>query len=102
MNDYLHTMAWRVEFTPKAAKRVAKLPEAIRGRLHALRKSIEAYGPVQPDMPHFGKLKNWPGEYYHCHLNKGRPTYVAVWQVKDRTAVLVEVTYVGTHENAPY
>lgn len=53
-------------------------------------------------MPHFGKLKNRPGEVYHCHLNKGRPTYVVVWQVKDRLILLVEVTYVGTHENAPY
>ncbi|WP_237707634.1 hypothetical protein [Desulfocurvibacter africanus] len=53
-------------------------------------------------MPHFGKLKNRPGEVYHCHLNKGRPTYVAVWQVLDKVVCLVEVTYVGTHEKAPY
>ncbi len=95
-------MAWRVEFTPKAAKQVAKLPRRVWERLDTLRKNIAADGPLQPSMPHFGKLKNWPGEYYHCHLNKGRPTYVAVWQIKDRIAVLVEVTYVGTHENAPY
>jgi len=52
-------------------------------------------------MPHFGRLKNWSGEVYHCHLNKGRPTYVAVWRVEAHT-VIVEVIYVGTHENAPY
>jgi hypothetical protein len=63
---------------------------------------IALEGPVQPSMPHFGKLKNRRGEIYHCHLSKGRPTYVAVWQVKDQVAVLVEVIYVGTHENAPY
>jgi hypothetical protein len=27
---------------------------------------------------------------------------VAVWEVHDKTIKLVEVTYVGTHEKAPY
>lgn len=95
-------MTWAVEFTPKAAKQAQKLPERIRDRLDALRRAIAAEGPVQPSMPHFGKLRNRPGDVYHCHLNKGRPTYVAVWQKKDQKVLLVEVTYVGTHENAPY
>lgn len=95
-------MVWRVELTPKAAKQAAKLPERIRNRLDALRALIALEGPVQPSMAHFGKLKNQRGEIYHCHLNKGRPTYVVVWQVKGSVAILVEVTYVGTHENAPY
>ncbi|KUG28231.1 hypothetical protein ASZ90_001904 [hydrocarbon metagenome] len=64
--------------------------------------AIEADGPIQLTMPHFGKLRGWPGEVYHCHLNKGRPTYVAVWSVEDRMVKLVEVVYVGTHEKAPY
>lgn len=41
-------------------------------------------------------------EIHHCHLNRGRPTYVAVWEVLDKAVRLVEVSYVGTHENAPY
>ncbi|MEA3429487.1 MAG: helix-turn-helix transcriptional regulator [Thermodesulfobacteriota bacterium] len=32
---------------------------------------------------------------------KGRPTYVAVWEVVDKKIRLVEVSYVGTHEKAP-
>ncbi len=95
-------MTWKVELTAKVNRQKNKLPERIYRRLNALLLAIEQSGPVQPSMPHFGKLKNWPGEYYHCHLNKGRPTYVAIWQVKDDIAVLVEVTYVGTHEKAPY
>ncbi len=95
-------MKWTVEFTPKAAKSRAKLPQRIKDRLDALIRCMQQTGPVQPSMPHFGKLRNQPGEWYHCHLNRGRPTYVAVWQVKDKTAVLVEVTYAGTHEKAPY
>ena len=95
-------MNWHVTMTPKAAKQAKRLPDRIRQRLGTLLLSIELSGPLQPTMPHFGKLKNWPGEWYHCHLNKGRPTYVAAWQVVDKQAVLVEVTYVGTHEKAPY
>jgi len=95
-------MAWTVKFSGKAAKQAGKLPVRVRERLDALRTQIAVAGPVQPTMPHFGRLKGWPGEVYHCHLNKGRPTYVAVWTVEDRIVRLVEVTYVGTHEKAPY
>ncbi len=95
-------MSWTLVFSKRANKQKDKLPARIRVRLDALTMAIEIAGPVQPTMPHFGKLKGLGGDLYHCHLNKGRPTYVAVWQVKDRTVELVEVTYVGTHEKAPY
>lgn len=39
---------------------------------------------------------------HHCHIKKGRPCYVAIWEERDRSIKLVEVTYVGTHEKAPY
>lgn len=95
-------MDWTVVFSSRAAKQRAKLPARISKRLEALGALIKETGPIQPTMPHFGKLKGWSGEVYHCHLNKGRPTYVAVWAVENRTVQLVEVTYVGTHEKAPY
>lgn len=95
-------VSWTVEFTARAAKQARKLPARILNRLDALQRNIQAEGPAQPTMPHFGKLKNRAGDFYHCHLNKGRPTYVAVWQVRNKVAVLVEIMYVGTHENAPY
>ena len=95
-------MTWTVNFSAKAAKQAAKLPTRVAERLDVLRFEMERTGPVQVSMPHFGKLKGWPGETYHCHLNKGRPTYVAIWVVEDRAVQLVEVTYVGTHEKAPY
>lgn len=95
-------MSWIVEFTSKTAKLIKKLPLRIQERVNALRKAIEFGGPVQHSMAHFGKLSGWADETYHCHLNKGRPTYVAVWRVKDRKVCIVEVIYVGTHEKAPY
>lgn len=92
---------WTVEFTAKAAKARGKLPPKIKDRLDALVRAIQHGGPVQPNTPHFGKLKG-RGQTYHCHLNKGKPRYVAVWRVMDKTIELVEVQYVGSHENAPY
>ncbi len=47
----------------------------------------------------YGKLGR---NRHHCHLKKGHPTYVAVWEVKGYEIKLVEVTYVGSHEKAPY
>jgi len=95
-------MTWTVTFSNKAAKQVPKLPARIAERLDALRIRIESAGPMQVGLPHFGKLKNWPVDTYHCHLSKGRPTYVAVWQVENNAVHVVEVIYVGTHEKAPY
>lgn len=55
---------------------------------------------MRGNWPNYGKL----GENrHHCHLKKGRPTYVAVWEVAETGEIrLIEVTYVGTHERAPY
>ena len=77
-------------------------PEEIADALLALWTELRLEGPVQPEWPHYGKLKGRKAEEYHCHLNKGRPTYVAVWKVLDKQIRLMEINYVGTHENAPY
>jgi hypothetical protein len=58
-----------------------------------------AGGPVRGTWPNYGKLSQIR---HHCHLKKGHPTYVAVWEVRDRQVQIIEVLYVGTHENAPY
>ncbi|WP_338032555.1 hypothetical protein [Desulfocurvibacter africanus] len=60
---------------------------------------IEKEGPVRGNWPNYSKLGP---EKHHCHLKKGNPTYVAVWEERDRQVRLVEVTYAGTHEKAPY
>jgi hypothetical protein len=54
---------------------------------------------VRGTWPNYGKLSQIRR---HCHLKKGHPTYVAVWEVRDRQVQIIEVLYVGTHENAPY
>jgi len=90
---------WRVEFTRKACKQRAKLPEKARALLDILSKEIELFGPIRKNWKNFSKLT---GDEYHCHLKKGRPTYVACWRVIDKKIHLLEIYYAGTHENAPY
>lgn len=52
-------------------------------------------GPVQKEWPNFSPLgKNT----YHCHLSY---SWVAVWYC-EKDSVVLEVTYVGSREDAPY
>jgi hypothetical protein len=76
-------------FTGKAKRQKEKLPQRYQDALDALRRDIELNGPVVSSWPHYGKLK-------------GKPRYVAVWKVTDKTIHLVEIRYVGTHEKADY
>ena len=90
---------WQVNLTRAARKQRELLPKGIQEQLVFLIRNMEEYGPVRGDWPNYGKLKP---KQHHCHLKKGRPTYVAVWEERDREIRLIEVTYVGTHEKAPY
>lgn len=93
---------WEVRFSNKAAKQAGKLPQSIRDSLLALATDMELSGPVQPSWRNFSKMRNKRGEYYHCHLNGGKPRYVAIWTVMDNKVRIIEVIYAGTHENADY
>ncbi len=94
-------MEWTVTISGRVKKSADKMPPSVRKRFYALVLALRVAGPNQVTMPHFGKLTN-QGATFHCHLNKGRPTYVVVWTVVDKAIRLMEVTYAGTHENAPY
>ena len=88
---------WNVTLSKKAAKQIQALPDALKAKAFTLLKEIECSGPVRGAWPNYGKLS---GNRHHCHIKKGRPTYVMVWQVI--YSKTVEVVYVGTHERAPY
>jgi len=94
-------MPWTVLFTGKAKKQKDALPLRLQDALDALRRDLEVGGPAAPAWPHYGKLKGRPG-WHHCHLNKGKPRYVAVWKEADGEVRVVEVRYVGSHEKADY
>ena len=88
-----------MEITKKAQKQIDKLPQLARENLRALVLEIESVGPVRGNWPNYSKLGV---EEHHCHIKKGRPTYVACWRVVNKTIQMVEVYYAGTHEKAPY
>ena len=92
-------MTWTVTERRNLSKRIRKLPENVQNLLIALKKDMEANGPIRGDWPNFSALS---GFRYHCHLKKGHPTYVAIWEVINKEIRLIEVTYAGTHEKAPY
>lgn len=54
---------------------------------------------MRGDWPNYSRL---PGNRHHCHLKKGRPTYVAVWEDVAGKIKVIEVVYAGTHEKALY
>ena len=92
-------MKWTVVYSRKAAKLREKLPERVKASLDALILDIRATGPIRGDWPNYSKLS---GSLHHCHLKMGQPTYVAVWRGDGKDISIVEITYVGTHEKAPY
>jgi hypothetical protein len=94
-------MGWDVKFPRKVVKQILGLPESVQTAIRFLVKDLQLNGPVAQNWPNFGKIQGRQG-CYHCHLQKGRPTYVAAWQVVKKDVKLIEVKYVGTHEGADY
>jgi mRNA-degrading endonuclease RelE of RelBE toxin-antitoxin system len=85
--------------TANVRKRLKRLPKGIDATFQLLLAEMGLSGPVQADWPNYGKLRE---DCYHCHLQRGRPTYVAVWRVLSKKEKVIEVTYVGSHEKARY
>lgn len=94
-------MSWDVRFTSRAQKQARNLPPDVQEILFALVFEIKKLGPTRTFWSDYSKIKG-KKDCYHCHLKKGKPTYVAIWKVSDKKKKLVEVRYVGTHEKADY
>lgn len=72
-----------------------KLPAAEKVNLNFLIKDLEDKGPIRKERSRFSKLgKN----KYHCHLSYH---WAACWYWEKKT-IEIEVTYVGSREDAPY
>lgn len=89
-------MSWTVRFHQKTAKGLKKLSKKINEALVELANDIIVSGPVRGDWPNYSKLADGS---HHCHLSY---SYVVVWVVVNNEIKIVEVTYVGSRENAPY
>lgn len=97
-------MAWKVYISKNAAKKAKKLPEKAKYTFRLLWKDLETHGSVQISWPSYGKLKGAKNRW-HCHLKKGRPTYVVCWRLKtglENEKKEIEIYYAWTHEDAPY
>ena len=92
---------WKVDFSSKAAKQARKLPDDILSRLYALKLDLEHAGPVQTSWRNYSLIVGGK-DVHHCHLNNGRPRYVAVWKVIDREIRIIEIRYVGPHGSVDY
>ncbi len=92
-------MTWTVMLSRQALQQVDTLPVNLKENLIDLIRDIEHHGPVRGNWPNYSRLSN---DRHHCHIKKGKPTYVAIWEVTDKGIKLIEVTYAGTHEKAPY
>lgn len=96
-------MNWTIIIPTKVGKQIVKLPESVQAAVFLLTQDLERYGPATSgSWKNYGKLKGMVGDKRHCHLSKGRSTYVCCWEVIDKTLRVTEVYYVGTHEKAPY
>ena len=92
-------MIWTVKIMRRALKQVDRLPVNVRESLADLIRDMEFHGPVRGNWPNYSRLSE---NRHHCHIKKGQPTYVTIWEVTDKGIKLIEVTYAGTHEKAPY
>jgi hypothetical protein len=95
-------MIRKVLLQKKVLKQLKKLPEKVTLLTQLLVEDLKDKGKNPgKHWPNFGKLKGSSNEF-HCHLVKGRPTYLACWKLLSNSQRIFEVYYVGTHENAPY
>ncbi len=89
-------MSYTVSIKRKALKRLQKLPQDVQETFEVLRRDLSRTGPVQRSWPNYSKL----GEVtHHCHL---KYSWVAVWRENENNELILEVTYVGSREDAPY
>lgn len=93
--------AWEIEWTKSVAKSWNRLPSEIADSAYTLKEQLKYFGPAVPNFPSYGKLHGKKNDERHCHLNKGKPRYVAIWIV-DKLNKTIKFTYLGTHEGAPY
>jgi mRNA-degrading endonuclease RelE of RelBE toxin-antitoxin system len=93
---YSENSLWEVRIHRRAVKRMGRLPANARVLLEALVRDLHLAGPCQFEWPNYSRLANGS---YHCHLNYH---FVAVWELVDRKIRILEVTYVGSREDAPY
>ncbi len=95
------TLEWTIDIVGQAKKSGKHLSKEATMSFAALLLEMRNFGPYRSNWPNYTKMKN-KKEDYHCHIEKGRPTYVVCWRIANKNKKIIEVYYAGTHEKAPY
>ena len=97
----MSTDRWTYTILGQAKKALAKglIQGRARNALDLFLVELSCLGPYRSNWPNYTKMND---EEYHCHLKKGRPTYVVCWRIISKIEKTIEVYYAGTHEKAPY
>ncbi len=98
-------MSWGITISSKTSKQLKVLQdENIYLALQLLVEDLKQKGLAPGKHWHnYSKLGGQKKtiDKRHCHLTKGKPTYVCCWEVY-KSQNRIEVYYIGTHEKAPY
>jgi phage-related protein len=78
---------WTVNLSSRARKNRRNLPASIEAALKVLLAELELAGPNRANWTNHSKLAP---NVHHCHIKKGRPTYVAVWRVEKGHIKVIE------------
>lgn len=92
---------WKIDVIGQAKKASKILSGNAAKAYEYLLIELEALGPYRSNWPNYSKMKRSENDY-HCHIEKGRSTYVVCWRIIDKKQKILEVYYAGTHEKAPY
>lgn len=92
---------WKVDVVGQAKKASQVLSKSALEAYMFLLLELEDLGPYRSNWPNYTKTKGFYQDY-HCHIEKGRPTYVACWRIINKKMKIMEIYYAGTHEKAPY
>lgn len=93
-------MTYAIYLGHQAKKEMAKIDRSLARRLRDRLREL-AVNPLDPRLAR--QMETDPNRRYsRVGLKKGRPSYVAIFRVADRGIKLIEVRYVGTHEDADY
>ena len=89
---------WSVDLVRQAKKYKVNLSLGALELFYLLVKELRESGPYRVGWPNY---KPFNSTNFHCHIKKGRPTYVCCWKI-DKKKRLIEIYYAGTHEKADY
>jgi hypothetical protein len=95
-----YTMKWRVVAARRTLKVLERMPLKARDSFWRLFAVLGDSGPTGPrNWRNYGKLKSRDAAY-HCHLTADH-RWVACWRAEEDTLV-IEIFYLGSHQDAPY